>query len=108
MTVPSIDLAGPSSVSYTANALNQYTAVGAATPTYDANGNLTYDGRFTYCYDAESRLTAIISAGTCAAPTTTVATYAYDGRGLRKSKTVGSTTSPTPTTARSWSMMART
>ena len=43
------------------------------TPTYDANGNLTFDGSFTYCYDAESRLTAILSAGTCASPTTTVA-----------------------------------
>jgi hypothetical protein len=34
----------PSTVSYTANALNQYTAVGAVRPTYDANGNLTGDG----------------------------------------------------------------
>ena len=26
------------------------------TPTYDGNGNLTFDGTFTYGYDAESRL----------------------------------------------------
>ena len=26
-----------------ANNLNQYTAVGSATPTYDSNGNLTFD-----------------------------------------------------------------
>src|SRR5208337_3948577 len=80
------------SVAYTANNLDQYTAVGSATPTYDGNGNLAYDGGFTYCYDAESRLTSILSAGTCASPTTTVAAYAYDGQGRRKSKTVGSAT----------------
>jgi len=78
-----------SSVSYTANALNQYTAVGSTTPTYDANDNLTYDGSYTYCYDAERHLTGIIT-GTCASPTTTIATYAYDAQGRRKEKTVGS------------------
>jgi RHS repeat-associated protein len=78
--------------SYTANNLNQYSAVGSVTPTYDGNGNLTYDGQFTYCYDAESRLTSILSAGTCASPTTTVAAYAYDAQSRRKSKTVGATT----------------
>jgi hypothetical protein len=46
--------AGPSSKSYTANNLNQYSAVGAVTPAYDANGNLTYDGTFTYAYDVEN------------------------------------------------------
>ena len=79
-------------LSYTANALNQYSAVGAVTPTYDLNGNLTYDGQYTYCYDAESRMTAILSAGTCASSTTTVVSYAFDAQGRRKSKTVGSTT----------------
>jgi hypothetical protein len=48
-----------STVVYTANNLDQYTAVGAVTPTYDGNGNLTYDGTFTYHYDAESRLTSV-------------------------------------------------
>ncbi len=73
-------------IAYTANNLNQYSAVGSVTPTYDANGNLTYDGNFTYGYDAESRLISIKQGGT------TVATYAYDAQGRRKSKTVGSTT----------------
>ncbi|MDB5481565.1 MAG: hypothetical protein JWO83_2618 [Caulobacteraceae bacterium] len=72
-------------VSYTPNSLNQYGAVGAATPTYDGNGNLTFDGTLTYGYDAESRLTSIAQGGT-------VATYAYDAQGRRKSKIVGSTT----------------
>ena len=70
-------------VSYTANNLDQSTAIGAVTPTYDGNGNLTYDGTFTYGYDAESRLTSVTQGGT------TVATYAYDPVGHRKAKTVG-------------------
>ena len=41
---------------YTANGLNQYTASGAVTPTYDANGNLTAAGSTTYSYNAENRL----------------------------------------------------
>src|SRR5262249_52475528 len=74
------------------NNLNQYTAGGAVTPTYDGNGNLASDGTFTYCYDAENHQTSVLSAGTCASPTTTVATYAYDAQGRRKSKTVAGTT----------------
>ena len=43
--------------SYTANSLNQYTAVSAgANPVYDADGNMTDDGTFAYSYDAENRL----------------------------------------------------
>ncbi|MDA9529572.1 hypothetical protein ACM42_14310 [Bradyrhizobium sp. CCBAU 25338] len=84
--------ATPGTVSYTSNSLDQYTAVGSIAPTYDGNGNLTSDGSFTYCYDAESRLIAAIGGGTCAAPATTVATYAYDAQGRRKSKTVGGAT----------------
>jgi RHS repeat-associated protein len=78
--------ATPSTVSYTANALNQYTAVGAVTPTYDGNGNLTSDGTFALGYDSENRLTSASGAGN-------TASYAYDAHGRRKSKTVnGSTT----------------
>ncbi|KRQ00644.1 RHS repeat-associated core domain-containing protein [Bradyrhizobium manausense] len=89
--------ATPGTVSYTSNSLDQYTAVGAIAPTYDGNGNLSFDGSFTYCYDAENRLIAAISAGTCAAPSTTVAIYAYDAQGRRRSKTVGGTTTITVT-----------
>ena len=76
---------------YTTSALNQYTSVGSVTPTYDGNGNLAFDGNDTYCYDAENWLTAVLSSGTCASPTTTVAAYAYDGQGRRKEKVVGAT-----------------
>ncbi|MEO6842566.1 MAG: RHS repeat-associated core domain-containing protein [Bradyrhizobium sp.] len=74
-----------STVSYTANTLDQYTAVGSVTPTYDGNGNLTYDGTFSYGYDAESRLISASGAGNSAS-------YAYDAQGRRKSKTVNGTT----------------
>jgi YD repeat-containing protein len=79
-----------SSVNYTPNTLNQYSAVGAVTPTYDANGNLTSDGTYTYGYDAENRLTGITQG------MTTIATYAYDAQGRRKSKTVGGRNRPSP------------
>jgi RHS repeat-associated protein len=79
-----------SSLTYNVNALNQYTCIFSSTCSvtllYDGNGNLTYDGTFTYGYDAESRLTSILNGAT------TVATYAYDSLDRRKSKTVGSTT----------------
>ena len=75
-----------STVSYTANELNQYTAVGSVSPTYDGNGNLAFDGTFTHGYDAENRLTAGSQGGT------PVASYTYDAQGRRKSKTVGGTT----------------
>ena len=71
-------------VSYTANALNQYTAVGSVTPSYDGNGNLTSDGTFTYGYDAENRLISASGSGL-------TASYAYDAQGRRKSKTVNGT-----------------
>ena len=48
---------------YTANGLNQYSAISTLTPnpTYDARGNLTSAGPVTYAYSAENRLA---SAGT--------------------------------------------
>ena len=74
--------------SYTANNMNQYTAVGSASSmTYDTKGNLTYDSTaFTYAYDAENRMTSIVSGGS------TLSSHAYDARGWRKSKTASSAT----------------
>ena len=53
--------------SYTANNLNQYTSIrhgfGALcenrTLQYDADGNLTEDGKYSYAYDAENRLVSV-------------------------------------------------
>lgn len=41
---------------YGVNGLNQYTAAGPASFTYDGNGNLTSDGANGYVYDVENRL----------------------------------------------------
>ena len=44
---------------YTANGLNQYTAVDRDSYSYDANGNLTDDGVHSYVYDTENRLVEV-------------------------------------------------
>lgn len=77
--------ATPATTGYTANSLNQYTAVGAASPTYDGNGNTTSDGTYTLGYDPENRLVSASGGGN-------TASYAFDGRGRRKLKTVNGTT----------------
>ena len=59
---------------YTSNGLNQLTASGAITPTYDARGNLTSAGATTYAYNSENMLLSA-SGGTSA-------TLSYDP-GLR-------------------------
>ncbi len=85
--------AGPhSTVTYTANALNQYATVTGLTPSYSANGNLTGDGTYTYGYDTENRLVSASGGGN-------TASYIYDGRGWRKSRTVNGTTTISVTDA---------
>ena len=47
------------SSSYTANSLNQYTAITgvlACSPTYDLDGNMTWDGKYVNSWDGENRL----------------------------------------------------
>lgn len=68
-------------VSYTTNAMNQYTAVGGIGYSYDANGNLTGDGANIYQYDYENRLVSV-------ATPTEVINFAYDPFGRRVSKSV--------------------
>lgn len=65
-------------------------------PTYDADGNLTYDGRWTYTWDGENRLvtaTTSSNALTGGAPNITVK-YAYDWMGRR----IGASTTQSGTT----------
>ncbi len=83
---------GAGTTAYTANSLNQYTAVGAVTPTYDGNGNLTFDGTTTLGHDPENRLVSASGGGN-------TATYAFDPRGRRKVRTVNGTTTVTVTGA---------
>lgn len=79
-------VATPGTVNYTADVLNRYTAVGAVSPTYDANSNLTSDGTFGFSYSAENRL-----IGANDASNNTFA-YTYDAQGRRKTKTVNGVT----------------
>jgi RHS repeat-associated protein len=58
---------------YSVNGLNQYTAAGPATFSYDLNGNLISDGSDAYVYDAENRLVSATGAHT--------ATLSYDPLG---------------------------
>ncbi len=58
--------------SYTANELNQYSAIAELLPAYDADGNLLTNGVWSYEWDAENRLSAVYQNGSC------VVSNAYD------------------------------
>ena len=72
---------------YTANNLNQYTAIGDFAPTFDAAGNQTLvkttTGIWTVAYDAENRPVSFTNA-----ETNTVIECAYDHIGRRATKKV--------------------
>ena len=71
--------------SYTANSLNQYTAVSAgANPVYDADGNMTGDGTFAYAYDAENRLVSVTSAAETNGAIRVLNAYDHRNRRIRK------------------------
>jgi RHS repeat-associated protein len=76
--------------SATYNAGSRQTAFGGKTLSYDDNGNLTQitDGSdvTTFGWDRRNRLTSLLS------PQPTTATFAYDARGRRASKTINGTT----------------
>jgi len=63
------------------NANNQLTQWGAATLSYDLNGNMLSDGTNTYTWDARNQLASIAGGAT--------ASFQYDASGRRASKTVG-------------------
>ena len=82
---------------YGANQLNQYTNITdgvTVTPLYDADGNLTNDGRFAYTWDAENRLIGAVTAipaVTAGAPQQNLV-FAYDSQSRRVSKVVSNWT----------------
>ena len=87
-------------LSYAANALNQYTNIISSAfsappretiPLFDADGNLTNDGRFAYTWDAENRLIAA-QALNQEPGTTNQLTFVYDYMSRRVVKTSGGTT----------------
>jgi RHS repeat-associated protein len=63
----------------THNAVNEITTTNGGPLTYDANGNLTNDGQYTYAYDVENRVTAVTRDSDSAV----VGQYFYDARGCR-------------------------
>jgi RHS repeat-associated protein len=69
---------------YTTNGLNQYSAAGSASFTYDANGNLTSDGIRTFAYDSENRMVGATGG--------VVLSYDPLGRLYQVSSTAGPTT----------------
>jgi len=68
---------------YTYNQANELVDVNGITYSYDANGNLTGDGKRTYIWDAENRLVEVrdVSTGQL------IASFTYDGQGRRLSMT---------------------
>lgn len=69
------------STSYSINNLNQYVSVAGTNLTYDARGNLTGDGTWTFEYDHEDHLVGASKSGTSVC-------YSYDGFGRRTVKTI--------------------
>lgn len=72
---------GGTTTSYTPNALNQYTAVGAQAPVYDGNFNLYQINGWTYIHDADGRLTSATATGHSAQ-------FVYDGLGRCVKRTI--------------------
>ena len=82
----------PVNRTYTANGLNQYSAIASITPTYDSRGNLTSAGSITYGYNSDNMLASAGSsvalgydpllrlAWTTGSPNFT--RFAYDGASL--------------------------
>jgi RHS repeat-associated protein len=63
----------------THNAVNEILTINASPLTYDANGNLTDDGQYSYAYDVENRVTTV----TRDSASTLVGQYTYDALGRR-------------------------
>jgi RHS repeat-associated protein len=70
---------GTTTTGYTANNLNQYSAVGSATPTWNTDGGLYSFAGNTYAYDALQRLTEVDYSGG-------KTLFAYDPFGRRVKK----------------------
>ena len=74
---------------YTANSLNQYTSILRASapprePTYDADGNLAEDGKYSYTYDAENRLVSVTPLAPVQGDLSVLNTYDHRHRRILK------------------------
>ena len=70
---------------YTTNNLNEYTSVGGVQYTYDADGNLIFDGTNTYTYNSLNQLVSVRG------PSGTT-TYTYNALGQRVASTTNGQT----------------
>jgi RHS repeat-associated protein len=77
--------AAGAAMGYSANALNQYTAIAGSVPSYDPDGNMTAtpDG-MAYTYNAENRLIAAQPRSPAEGDTRTEYTHDYMGRRVQK------------------------
>ncbi len=78
-----------------------WTPAAVVVPIYDEDGNLKYDGRWDYSWDAENRLiqmkasSAALAAATASGIPCEKLDFAYDSQGRRISKTVSTSTNGT-------------
>jgi RHS repeat-associated protein len=70
---------------YTTNNVNEYTSVGGVAETYDADGNLTYDGTNTYTYNSLNQQISV------SGPSGTT-TYSYNALGQQVAATTNGVT----------------
>jgi RHS repeat-associated protein len=74
------------------NTGNLFLPATAGSPTYDADGNLTSDGRWTNKWDAENRLIDMTSHASGPSGSRKSLQFAYDSQGRRYSKVVSNWT----------------
>jgi len=89
---------------HTANALNEYSSASRSgvgfTPSYDAAGNMTYDGLFTYTYDAKNQLVRLDAVGS-----SDYYVFDYDPLGRRVAKS-GTGLTETRFVYQGWNLIA--
>ncbi len=90
VTTAGVNGASPVTTSYSSSQastdykMNRITSIGSVAELYDANGNQTDDGTYTYKYDAYNRIVTVTRKSDSAA----IAAYKYDANGRRVRKTV--------------------
>ena len=86
-----VETSGLAAVSYSGNILNQYLTTSSddmnTVYSYDANGNLTSNGIFTFTYDYKNRLVWVKKV----ADSSLVTQYVYDVLGRRVQRVTSTT-----------------